>query len=170
MADLDDPTMKEIKWKTESGSQKAEITVERDPHSSETSSVAKTMAGQAGVAGRLFDWKKNARRHSFISYRVAQTQDVDKVALEAGNSPRMACPAEALLVKGGVHELPGDRPTEGCPSLVPHNPDQRGGGEGGTTWVEAGERRGHAQGGGGVKGAGESEPRKKSRFVTERLG
>lgn len=32
-------------------------------------------------------WKKNALRHSFISYRVAETQDVPKVALEAGNSP-----------------------------------------------------------------------------------
>ena len=28
-------------------------------------------------------------RHSFISYRVAETQDVAKVALEAGNSPQI---------------------------------------------------------------------------------
>jgi integrase len=34
-------------------------------------------------------WKANALRHSFISYRVADTQDVAKVALEAGNSPAM---------------------------------------------------------------------------------
>ena len=32
-------------------------------------------------------WKQNGLRHSFISYRVAQTQDLAKVALEAGNSP-----------------------------------------------------------------------------------
>jgi len=31
----------------------------------------------------------NALRHSFISYRVAQTQNVAQVALEAGNSPRV---------------------------------------------------------------------------------
>jgi hypothetical protein len=31
-------------------------------------------------------WRKNALRHSFISYRVAKTDNVDKVALEAGNS------------------------------------------------------------------------------------
>ncbi len=31
-------------------------------------------------------WKKNALRHSFISYRVAEVEDVGKVALEAGNS------------------------------------------------------------------------------------
>jgi len=37
----------------------------------------------------LFKWKHNALRHSFISYRVAQTQDVAKVSLEAGNSPQM---------------------------------------------------------------------------------
>lgn len=35
------------------------------------------------------EWKPNALRHSFISYRVAETQDVNKVALEAGNSPAM---------------------------------------------------------------------------------
>ncbi|ODU24412.1 MAG: hypothetical protein ABS95_01890 [Verrucomicrobia bacterium SCN 57-15] len=32
-------------------------------------------------------WKRNGLRHSFISYRVAQTQNVAMVALEAGNSP-----------------------------------------------------------------------------------
>ncbi len=36
-----------------------------------------------------FKWKHNALRHSFISYRVAQVQNVAQVALEAGNSPRM---------------------------------------------------------------------------------
>ena len=36
-----------------------------------------------------FAWKHNALRHSFISYRVAATQDVAKVSLEAGNSPQM---------------------------------------------------------------------------------
>jgi integrase len=34
-------------------------------------------------------WKRNALRHSFISYRVAQTKNVNQVALEAGNSPRV---------------------------------------------------------------------------------
>ena len=34
-------------------------------------------------------WKCNGLRHSFISYRVAQIQDVNRVALEAGNSPQM---------------------------------------------------------------------------------
>ncbi len=33
--------------------------------------------------------KDNGLRHSFISYRVAQTQNVNQVALEAGNSPTM---------------------------------------------------------------------------------
>lgn len=49
--------------------------------------------------------KKNALRHSFISYRVAETNDVPKVALEAGNSPAMifqhyrelVTPEDALL-------------------------------------------------------------------------
>jgi hypothetical protein len=41
-------------------------------------------AKAAGVA-----WKANALRHSFISYRVAQTKDVAATALEAGNSPKI---------------------------------------------------------------------------------
>jgi integrase len=32
-------------------------------------------------------WRHNALRHSFISYRLAELQDVNQVALEAGNSP-----------------------------------------------------------------------------------
>lgn len=35
------------------------------------------------------EWQQNALRHSFISYRVAETQNVAAVALEAGNSPKM---------------------------------------------------------------------------------
>ena len=34
-------------------------------------------------------WKHNALRHSFISYRLAETQNINSVALEAGNSPQM---------------------------------------------------------------------------------
>jgi integrase len=34
-------------------------------------------------------WMQNALRHSFISYRLAEIQDVNRVALEAGNSPQM---------------------------------------------------------------------------------
>ena len=44
-------------------------------------------AAQEGWAP--FSWKHNAMRHSYISYRVADTQNVAQVALEAGNSPRM---------------------------------------------------------------------------------
>jgi len=33
------------------------------------------------------EWKKNALRHSFISYRVAECADVPRVADECGNSP-----------------------------------------------------------------------------------
>ena len=36
-----------------------------------------------------FVWKHNALRHSFISYRVADIQNVAQVALEAGNTPQM---------------------------------------------------------------------------------
>jgi integrase len=36
-----------------------------------------------------FTWKANALRHSFISYRLAEIQDVNRVALEAGNSAQV---------------------------------------------------------------------------------
>jgi len=44
------------------------------------------VAVKAGIAG---GWRRNALRHSFISYRVAKTGDVPRTALEAGNSPEM---------------------------------------------------------------------------------
>jgi integrase len=34
-------------------------------------------------------WRQNALRHSFVSYRVAETGDVARTSLEAGNSPKM---------------------------------------------------------------------------------
>ena len=49
--------------------------------------VDKKLKAADSTAG--FVWKHNALRHSFISYRVAATQDVAKVSLEAGNSPRV---------------------------------------------------------------------------------
>jgi integrase len=42
------------------------------------------LAKDAGVT-----WKHNALRHSFISYRLAATNDENRVAAEAGNSPQM---------------------------------------------------------------------------------
>ena len=42
------------------------------------------LAMRAGVP-----WMHNALRHSYISYRVAETNDVAKTSLEAGNSPQM---------------------------------------------------------------------------------
>jgi integrase len=41
------------------------------------------------ASGAKIKWKQNALRHSFISYRLAEIADVNRVALEAGNSPQM---------------------------------------------------------------------------------
>ena len=51
-----------------------------------------------------FRWKRNGLRHAFCSYRLSVTQDLNRVALEAGNSPTMihahykelVSPADAL--------------------------------------------------------------------------
>jgi hypothetical protein len=34
-------------------------------------------------------WAHNALRHSYITYRLAEIQDLNRVALEAGSSPKM---------------------------------------------------------------------------------
>lgn len=41
----------------------------------------------ADAAGLV--WKHNALRHSFVTYRVASTQDVNRTSLEAGNSAKV---------------------------------------------------------------------------------
>jgi len=41
------------------------------------------------AAAAKIKWAQNALRHSFISYRLAVVPDVNRVALEAGNSPQM---------------------------------------------------------------------------------
>lgn len=50
------------------------------PHSGE---------GNTGEEYQPFVWRQNGLRHSFVSYRVAQIQNVDQVALEAGTSREM---------------------------------------------------------------------------------
>lgn len=46
-------------------------------------------ARKAKGNGEEFHWKSNALRHSFISYRLAEVQNADQVALEAGTSRQM---------------------------------------------------------------------------------
>jgi integrase len=46
-------------------------------------------AMRRAASGAGIKWKQNALRHSFISYRLAEIQDVNRVALEAGNSAAM---------------------------------------------------------------------------------
>jgi integrase len=53
---------------------------------SDTPGALGDLAVKARIPG---GWRQNALRHSFISYRVAETGDVPRTALEAGNSPKM---------------------------------------------------------------------------------
>jgi integrase len=53
---------------------------------SDPSGALSDVAIKARISG---GWRQNALRHSFISYRVAETGDVARTALEAGNSPKM---------------------------------------------------------------------------------
>jgi len=58
----------------------------RPKHRGEVPPGAETAKAEGWSA---FAWKHNALRHSFISYRIAEIQNVAQVALEAGNSPQM---------------------------------------------------------------------------------
>lgn len=48
---------------------------------------------------KLKPWPDNSLRHSFISYRLAETEDLSKTSLEAGNSPVMVKRHYLHLVK-----------------------------------------------------------------------
>ena len=61
---------------------------ESGPVWAHSSSQLSKLQAKAAVDAEV-PWKHNALRHSFISYRVAQTQNVAQVALEAGNSAEM---------------------------------------------------------------------------------
>jgi integrase len=72
-------------------------------------------ANAAGV-----DWKANAVRHSFITYRLAQTKDVAEVALEAGNSPTMIFRHyRELATEAEAKEWFGILPTKDVANVVP---------------------------------------------------
>jgi integrase len=71
------------------------------------------LAERAGIP-----WKRNGLRHSFISYRIADIQNVAQVALEAGNSPSiifkhyraLVTPEEAKAWFSLVPEPASDQP------------------------------------------------------------
>jgi integrase len=72
----------------------AEVLNESEKRARDNPAKAKDKAPPGAETAKIegwpaFAWKHNALRHSFISYRVAETQDVAKVSLEAGNSPQM---------------------------------------------------------------------------------
>jgi integrase len=67
------------------------------------------LAERAGV-----EWKHNALRHSFISYRVAITANVAQVSLEAGNSP--------VMIHRHYRELVGPEEARAWFSIAPATP------------------------------------------------
>jgi integrase len=56
-------------------------------------------AQQATAKAASVDWKQNALRHGFASYRLAQTQNAAQVSLECGNSPKIIFQHYRELVK-----------------------------------------------------------------------
>lgn len=65
-----------------------------------------------------FRWKRNGLRHAFCSYRLSVTQDLNRVALEAGNSPAMIHAHYKELVPAAdalawFNTLPPENPASG---------------------------------------------------------
>lgn len=50
--------------------------------------VSKKVTNARGTDAQVFRWKINGLRHSYASYRLALTLDVNSLALEFGNSPQ----------------------------------------------------------------------------------
>ena len=66
-----------------------------------TPDAIRRLATRAGVP-----WKHNALRHSFISYRCAETQDIAKTSFEAGISALCALPpAQQIDSLHGYNEM-----------------------------------------------------------------
>jgi integrase len=82
------------------------------------------VAMKAGIPG---GWRRNALRHSFISYRVAKTGDVPRTALEAGNSPEMIFRHyRAVVDEQSAEEWFGIMPPEGwMPTGLKYNLRER---------------------------------------------
>ena len=79
--------------------------------SSTATGALSDLATKAGIPG---GWRKNALRHSFISYRVAETGDVPRTALEAGNTPAIIFRNYRELVdEQSAREWFGTMPPEG---------------------------------------------------------
>jgi integrase len=71
-------------------------------------------------AAPTFEWKRNALRHSFISYRTAAIKAVPAVALEAGNSPAMIFKHyRALVTEAQAAKWFGVFPPKAADNIVP---------------------------------------------------
>jgi hypothetical protein len=85
-------TEKTKAWRIEKTGNSTVAIYRRDKHhkpSGKTYQVFEVSAKTKTDMLPALPWKHNALRHSFISYRVADIQNVAQVALEAGNSPGM---------------------------------------------------------------------------------
>lgn len=73
----------------------------RTQHDCAAATEVKADEAQGIKAQAPVKWKPNGLRHSFASYRLAQTQNAAQVALECGNSPQMIFRHYRELVKPG---------------------------------------------------------------------
>jgi hypothetical protein len=96
---VSDDTLKQAEKRARVHLAKVKVQGGKRSHKGDVPLGAETAKDEGWTA---FAWKHNALRHSFISYRVAETQDVAKVSLEAGNSPQMIFKHYRELVRPAV--------------------------------------------------------------------
>jgi hypothetical protein len=66
---------------------------------------------RAEKEAELWPWRRNCLRHSYISYRLALTEDVSQVALEAGHDPKtLAAWYRRPITEGSCCGILGDLP------------------------------------------------------------
>ena len=71
-------------------------------------------------AQKPVEWKGNALRHSYASYRFAQTADAGRVAGECGNSAAVIHKHYRELVKPeAAQQWFNVRPTEAAANIIP---------------------------------------------------
>jgi integrase len=87
---------------------------------SEALTAAVNKARKKAGSKTKFAWQRNALRHSFASYRVAEIKNVDQVALECGNSAKMIFTHyRELATEDDARKWFGTRPVGVAENVIP---------------------------------------------------
>jgi len=89
LADYHQPQGKVLEVLNVAGAIKRLVTATREAEKLKAESGERKAEVGSQKSGDGFEWRHNALRHSFCSYRLAEVKSAAQVSLEAGNSPQM---------------------------------------------------------------------------------